>query len=58
MFHKKLSLWLYLEEGDEVGLWGGLQLSLQPSSELLRLDLCILNTHTHTHTLNLQSEMP
>lgn len=34
----------YLEEGDEVGLWGGLQLSLQPSGELLGLDLGVLNT--------------
>lgn len=42
--------WAYLEEGDEVGLWGGLQLSLQPSSELLRLDLCILKTHARTHS--------
>lgn len=37
----------YLEERDEVGLRGGLQLSLQPSGELLRLNLCILNTDTH-----------
>lgn len=33
----------YLEEGDEVGLWGGLQLRLQPSGELLRLNLGVLS---------------
>lgn len=35
----------YLEKRDEVGLWGGLELSLQPVGELLGLDLGVLYRH-------------
>lgn len=48
----ELHVRLYLEEGDEVGLWGGLQLSLQPSGELLRLNLSVL--HGNTTSVRLQ----
>lgn len=40
----------YLEEGDEVGLWGGLELSLQPSGELLRLNLSVLKETHNTRS--------
>lgn len=52
MARMELHVRLYLEEGDEVGLWGGLQLSLQPSGELLRLNLSVL--HGNTTSVRLQ----